>query len=80
MATIDEVVNQIGNTPIFYLKFTSQLNYAEDILRGELYANTPEFFRLQEEKSGERGQGDKNELIYDMPLIGLNYMIKTQIS
>ena len=48
--------------PMFYMKFCKERKYAEDVLSGKLYANTPEYFREQEIKSGTRGQGDKNEL------------------
>lgn len=51
-----------GTRPMFYLKFCGKKKYAEDVLSGKLYANTPEYFRQQELKSGVRGQGDKNEL------------------
>lgn len=45
------------------MKFTSKREFADDILRGNLYANTPLFFRNLEKDKGERGQGDKYELL-----------------
>ena len=37
--------------------------FAQDVCDGNLYSNTPEYFRKQELKSGERGQGDQYELL-----------------
>ena len=39
------------------------MKYAEDVCEGKLYANTPVWFRNKEIESGERGQGDKHELM-----------------
>ena len=70
---IDEFEKQFGTDPIFYLKFTSRLEYAKDILNGIFYANSPAFFREKELETKERGQGDKNELKYVMPLFDLKF-------
>ena len=63
---IQSLVSQLeglsGTRPMFYMKFCKERKYAEDVLSGKLYANTPEYFRQQEFKTGIRGQGDKNEL------------------
>ena len=71
--TIDDIDYSIRNTPIFYLKFTSKKSYANDILDGNLYANTAKWFRDKELTSGEHGQGDKNELLYSMPLFSIQF-------
>lgn len=49
--------------PLVYLKFCACEQFAKDVCLGNLYANTPKYFREQELKSGVRGQGDKFELI-----------------
>ena len=63
---IQSLVSQLeglsSSRPMFYMKFCKERKYAEDVLSGKLYANTPEYFRQQELKTGIRGQGDKNEL------------------
>ena len=62
----DYILSQIEQLaerrPLFYLKFCSEQAHVDDILGGKLYANTVQFFREKELKSGIRGQGDKNEL------------------
>lgn len=58
--------NSEDQNRILYLKFCSKKEFANDILNGKLYANTPEFFRKKEIETGERGQGDKNELTLTM--------------
>lgn len=45
-------------------------------MKGKMYANTPQFFRDKEIESGERGQGDKNEMKYSMPCIDLQFFDK----
>ena len=52
-----------GIRPVIYLKFCSEMKHAEDVCEGKLYANTPVWFRNKEIESGERGQGDKHELM-----------------
>ena len=73
---IQSLVSQIeglsSSRPMFYLKFCREKKYAEDVLSGKLYANTPEYFRQQELKSGIRGQGDKNELTLTFVANNLN--------
>lgn len=63
---IDSLISQIeGITsprPLFYLKFCKEHKYAEEVTNGLLFANTPEYFRELEKKTGIRGQGDENEL------------------
>ena len=60
---IEQIEKLCGKRPLFYLKFCSCEKYANDVCDGLLYANTPAYFREQEFKSGERGQGDCFELI-----------------
>lgn len=60
---IEQIEKLCGKRPFFYMKFCSCQKYAEDVSNGYLYANTPAYFREQELKSGERGQGDQFELI-----------------
>ena len=69
----EDLKRAFGEEPIFYLKFVSEEDYAKDILSGKLYANTPEYFRNKEIETRKRGQGDKNELKYTMPLIDLKF-------
>lgn len=52
-----------GSKPIVYIKFCKKKEFAECIINGNLYANTPEYFRNIELETGIRGQGDKYELI-----------------
>lgn len=63
---INSLISQLeglsGTRPMFYMKFCSEKKFAEDVIAGKLYANTPEYFRQKELKSGIRGQGDKDEL------------------
>ena len=63
---IQSLVSQIeglsSKRPMFYMKFCRERRFAENILDGNLFANTPAYFREQELRSGIRGQGDKNEL------------------
>ncbi|WP_077701970.1 hypothetical protein [Virgibacillus dokdonensis] len=49
------------NKLIGLLKFSSK-KYLEDLSNGLLYMNQFKFFKEQEEKEGNQGQGDKNEL------------------
>ena len=72
--TIEEIESVIGEEPIFYLKFTSKESFANDVVEGKLYANTPEWFRNKELETGEHGQGDKNELQYAMPLFSIRFI------
>ena len=73
---IQSLVSQIeglsSSRPMFYLKFCREKEYAEEVLSGRLYANTPDYFRQQELKSGIRGQGDKNELTLTFVANNLN--------
>lgn len=73
MEIIEHIESIVGKDPIFFLKFTSKITYAQDILKGKFYANTAEYFRNLEIKSGERGQGDKNELLQVMQTINVNF-------
>ena len=63
----DFIINEINKLTngkhLFYLKFCSTEQFAQDICDGNLYGNTAEYFRQQEIKSGERGQGDRFETI-----------------
>lgn len=51
---IDSLISQIedltGPRPLFYLKFCKERKYAEDVVKGLLYANTVEYFRKLEER------------------------------
>lgn len=60
---ISELEKLTGTRPLFYLKFCAEKQFAEDVCAGKLYANTPKYFREREIASGERGQGDRFELI-----------------
>lgn len=60
---ISQLEKKLGVRPVFYLKFCSKKEHAQDVCDGNFYANTAGFFRKKEIESGERGQGDKNELI-----------------
>ena len=52
--------------PLFYLQFCSYEKFAQDVCNGDLYGNTAEFFRKREIETGERGQGDKFELLLSL--------------
>lgn len=52
-----------GNQPICFLKFCKCEEFARQVCEGELYANTPKYFRELELKTKIRGQGDKYELL-----------------
>ena len=60
---IDEINGQTNNRPLFYLKFCREKKFAQDVCDGNLFGNTAEYFRQQEIKSGERGQGDRFETV-----------------
>ena len=60
---INEINKLTNGKPLFYLKFCSTEQFAQDTCDGNLYGNTAEYFRQQEIKSGERGQGDRFETI-----------------
>lgn len=60
---VAELKKLSGPKPMFYLKFCGEERFAQDVCDGNLYSNTPEYFRKQELKSGERGQGDQYELL-----------------
>lgn len=66
MCSEDEIISEIekmtGKEPLFYLKFCGEKQYADDVLEGRLFANTPKYYRELEISTGMRGQGDKNEL------------------
>lgn len=53
----------LGERPLFYLKFCEKESWANDVAAGNLYGNTAEYFRNIENKTGECGQGDKQEMI-----------------
>ena len=60
---VEQLEALTGKRPLFYLKFCACEKFANDVCAGNLYANTPKYFREQEIKSSVRGQGDKFELI-----------------
>ena len=61
-ALLSQLEGLVGVKPLYYLKFTSCDQYAIDVKNGDLYANTPEWFRERERTTGQRGQGDRFEL------------------
>lgn len=63
---INEINNQTNNRPLFYMKFCGEEKFAQDVCDGNLFANTAEYFRQQDIKSGERGQGDRFETILQL--------------
>ena len=60
---VSQIEKLMGSKPFVFLKFCSQEEYAKDVLNGDLFSNTAEWFRNKEIEMGERGQGDKYELI-----------------
>ena len=62
-ALISKIEDYIGSRPCFYLKFCEEKKFADDVVNGKLFANTPKHFRELELESGKRGQGDQYELI-----------------
>lgn len=65
---INQLTNFCGDKPLIYLKFTSCQKYADDVLEGKLYSNTPKYFRELEFKTGQHGQGDKYELMNNIEI------------
>lgn len=63
---VSELNKQTNGHPLFYLKFCKEEKFAQDVCDGNLYGNTAEYFRQQEIKSGERGQGDRFENILNI--------------
>lgn len=49
------------------LKFVSCKEHAEEFVSGRFYVNDVKFFRDLEKNTGVRGQGDANELTYNIP-------------
>ena len=60
---LSQLEGLIGTRPYFYLKFCSEEKYAQDVCDGNLFGNTASYFREKETACGERGQGDKYELV-----------------
>ena len=60
---VSQIEKLMSSKPFVFLKFCSQEKYAKDVLNGDLFSNTAEWFRNKENETGERGQGDKYELI-----------------
>ena len=69
---IEQLKNLIGARPLFYLKFCSKEDFAKDVCDGNLYGNTAEWFRNREIETGERGQGDRFELLSLIELENIN--------
>ncbi len=76
-----KLINQLdglfGKKPLFYLKFVKSKEYADELINGKFFANTPEYFRKLELETGERGQGDSHELLsiiecFNIQFIGSN--------
>ncbi len=65
-AILEQLDKANGNMPYIYLKFCKERKYAEDVCNGLLFANTPQYFRELERKSGVRGQGDAHEVISEI--------------
>lgn len=63
---IDWLNDKNDGRPYFLLKFCQEERFAKDICAGNLFANTPKWFRNKENESGVRGQGDAYELILPM--------------
>lgn len=55
---IDWLNDKNDGRPYFLLKFCQEERFAKDICAGNLFANTPKWFRDKENESGVRGQGD----------------------
>lgn len=53
----------VSTQPLLYLKFCACDTYAQDIMAGNLYANTATYFRELENAAGRKGQGDAFETI-----------------
>lgn len=60
---VEQIENLTSPRPLFYLKFCSCEKFAQDVCNGDLYGNTAVYFRQREIETGERGQGDKFELL-----------------
>lgn len=71
---IDWLNDKNNGQPYFLLKFCQEERFAKDICAGNLFANTPKWFRDKENESGVRGQGDAYELI--LPLQFHNMQIR----
>lgn len=52
---------------VAFLKFTSCEEHAKSIIDGKFYSNTVKYFRDLERETKIRGQGDINELLYNIP-------------
>lgn len=69
---VEGIAKLLGTRPLYYLKFCSCENFAEDVCNGNLYANTVEYFRQKEIATGERGQGDQFELLLSIQFENIN--------
>lgn len=69
---VSQIEDLTSERPLFYLKFCANSEFADDVIAGRLYANTPKYFREQELRSGVRGQGDKNELALVLDAMSIN--------
>lgn len=58
----EKLKEKYGDNPMIILKFVSKEEFAEDVLNGNLYMNTAEFYREYEKIYKAKGIGDKNEL------------------
>lgn len=56
------------------LKFVKTEDRAKSVMSGKLYGNTPKYFRDLEKETGERGQGDANELVLVQDVYNLAMM------
>lgn len=53
--------DELKQRPIAFLKFSDELWKLESLQKGSLYMNTLRFFKELEEKTKEKGMGDKDE-------------------
>jgi hypothetical protein len=70
--SVKEILKQhFGDNVLYYLKFTNNQQWAQDILDGKLFMNKLQYYRDIEAASGKKGQGDASELqarIFDVNL------------
>lgn len=55
------------NRPVYFLKYCKEKEHAQDIINGNLYIRSARVYKEIEEQTGERGTGDKNEMICPIP-------------
>lgn len=55
------------NRPVYFLKYCKEKKHAQDIINGNLYIRSARVYKEIEEQTGERGTGDKHEMICPIP-------------